>query len=333
MTERGLPVGAAGAEKNRHVPVLLSQVIEALAPANGEILLDATFGRGGYTRAILAAAPACKVIALDRDPTAIVAAEALARENPEQVIPIRGRFGELAALVRERGLRDIDAVVMDLGVSSPQLDDPERGFSFQTDGPLDMRMGREGPTAAELLNGAEETQIADALHTLGEEKRARAIARAIVRQRSEAPLQRTGDLVRAVERVLGSRKIEGKHPATRTFQAVRLWVNDELGELKAALDQSLEVLKPEGRLVVVTFHSLEDRIVKRFLAEAAGRRPSGSRHLPEQRDVPSPCLRLVNPRGVTPDEDEIRLNPRARSARLRAAIRTAAAPRAIAQNL
>jgi 16S rRNA (cytosine1402-N4)-methyltransferase len=253
---------------------------------------------------------------------------------------VEGRFGELDVLAGKAGFAPADGVVLDIGVSSMQLDDPERGFSFQADGPLDMRMsGRmsghmsgAGPTAADIVNEAEEADIADILFQLGDERRSRAIARAIVARRRERPFERTLELAELVERVLGRGKLGGRHPATRTFQALRVYVNDELGELAQGLAAAERVLKPDGRLGVVTFHSLEDAMVKRFLQVRTGKREGGSRHLPpigQKRGAPperEPSFRFVNPKPVSPAEDEIAANPRARSARLRWAVRTAAPP-------
>jgi len=307
--------------QQRHVPVLLAGVLAALEPRDGALFIDGTFGAGGYTRALLQSAQ-CRVLAIDQDPTAIVAGILLQSEFSDRLILRRGRFGALDVMAVEAGMAAVDGVVLDIGVSSMQLDVAERGFSFQADGPLDMRMAAQGPTAADILNGAREETIADILFHLGEERRSRAIARAVVARRTRQPFARTLDLADVVSRVLGGRSIEGRHPATRTFQALRIFVNDELGELARGLGAAERALKPGGRLAVVTFHSLEDRIVKRFLAGRAGRSPGQSRHLPQAAERgPRPSFRIVNSKPLTPSKAEIEANPRARSARLRVAER------------
>jgi len=312
----------AGAPQSpKHVPVLLSEVIEALEPAAGETYIDATFGAGGYTRAILSAAN-CRVIALDRDPEAIQGGQALVAEFAPRLTLIETPFSELAATAQSLGLAAVDGVVMDIGVSSMQLDDPERGFSFLRDGPLDMRMSQSGTSAADVVNKLDDDQIADILYQFGDERRSRAIARAIVKTREEAPITTTSQLAGLVERVLGRARGDEKHPATRTFQALRIYVNDELGELERGLAAAEALLRPGGRLVVVTFHSLEDRIVKRFLQKRSGKEEGVSRYLPKQAQTLSPSFRIVNTRGSTPSTGETDINPRARSARLRAGIRT-----------
>jgi 16S rRNA (cytosine1402-N4)-methyltransferase len=324
MTARGGTPPAEGDRRGtqRHVPVLLPQVLQALAPRAGERCIDATFGGGGYSAALLDAAPGVRVLAIDRDPSAIAAGHALAEASGGRLTLVAGRFGDLDRLAEGAGFAPVDGVALDIGVSSMQLDDPARGFSFQADGPLDMRMSGEGPTAADVLNTAAEADIADILFHLGEERRSRAIARAIVARRREQPLARTSDLVSVVERVLGRGKPGGKHPATRTFQALRIYVNDELGELAQGLAAAERLLGPGGRLAVVTFHSLEDAIVKRFLQARAGRQAQGSRHLPPGAP-PARALsfRFVNHKPVSPTEVEVAANPRARSARLRWAVR------------
>jgi 16S rRNA (cytosine1402-N4)-methyltransferase len=302
--------------------VLLSQVVAQLNPQDGEAYIDGTFGAGGYTCAILAAAD-CRVLAVDRDPTAIARAKLLAAELPGRVTAVEAPFSTLDVIAEREGLAPVDGVVLDIGVSSMQLDEPERGFSFQTEGPRDMRMSRQGTTAADVVNGGDEARLARILYVLGEERRSRAIARAIVAARAEAPLQTTKALADVVARVFGGRKVDGRHPATRTFQALRIYVNDELGELAKALGAAERCLKPGGRLVVVTFHSLEDRIVKRFLSERSGKESRASRHQPEQSIKTAPAsFRIVNPRPLTPSKGELEVNPRARSARARVAVRT-----------
>lgn len=327
MVRRGRPAGTpTEPESADHIPVLLSQVVASLRPHDGEVYIDGTFGAGGYTRAILDAADA-RVLAIDRDPSAIALASTLAGEYAGRLTAVEAPFSQLDDVAQAQVLAPVDGVVLDIGVSSMQLDQPERGFSFQTDGPLDMRMSRSGPTAADIVNTTDEATLARILYVLGEERRSRAIARAIVAARTEAPLQTTKDLADLVQRVLGTRKADGRHPATRTFQALRIYVNDELGELAKGLSAAERCLKPDGRLIVVTFHSLEDRIVKRFLAQRAGKEPRGSRHLPDQSvKCEAPSFRLVNLRPLTPSKGELAVNPRARSARARVAVRTDAAP-------
>jgi 16S rRNA (cytosine1402-N4)-methyltransferase len=305
--------------------VLLPEVLQALAPQAGERCIDGTFGAGGYSAALLEAAPGVRVLGIDRDPAAIAAGRPLVDVNAGRLSLIEGRFGELDRLAEDAGFALADGVVLDIGVSSMQLDDPERGFSFQADGPLDMRMSGAGLTAADVVNTAEEADLADILFQLGEERRSRAIARAIVARRRERPFARTLELVEVVERVLGRGKVGGRHPATRAFQALRIHVNDELGELACGLTAAERVLQPGGRLAVVTFHSLEDALVKQFLKARAGRHEQRSRHLPPGAPPErAPSFRFVNPRPVSPTESEIAANPRARSARLRWAVRTTA---------
>jgi 16S rRNA (cytosine1402-N4)-methyltransferase len=308
----------------RHVPVMLADVLDALQPKDHETYIDGTFGAGGYTRAILEAAD-CRVLAFDRDPGAIAGAAELAHRSGSRLTLLHRPFGDMAEVAVEAGVREVDGVVLDIGVSSMQLDEAERGFSFQSDGPLDMRMSCEGASAADVLNSFSEEQIADIIYEFGEERRSRAIARAIVKARAVTPLSRTKELADLVLRVFHGRREEGRHPATRTFQALRIFVNDELGELQRGLGAAEKILKPGGRLVVVTFHSLEDRIVKQFLAERSGKVDQGSRHLPQKNMQVSPAsFRIVNSRPLTPQKGELDLNPRARSARLRAAVRTEA---------
>ena len=307
----------------RHVPVLLPQMLQALAPKDGCSYIDGTFGAGGYTQAILAAAPGARVLGIDRDPTALAAARATVDHHQGRLQLIEGRFGDLDRLGAAAGFAPADGVVLDIGVSSMQIDDPARGFSFQADGPLDMRMSATGPTAADVVNTAEEAHLADILFHLGEERSARGIARAIVARRQQQPFTRTAELAQLAARVLGREKIAGRHAATRTFQALRIYVNDELGELARGLAAAERVLAPGGRLVVVTFHSLEDRLVKRFLKERAAPEEQLSRHLPPQGSARPPAsFRFVNHRPVSPTDTEIAANPRARSAKLRAAVRT-----------
>jgi 16S rRNA (cytosine1402-N4)-methyltransferase len=303
-----------------HVPVLLEEVLAALAPERGGAFVDGTFGAGGYTAAILAASPDTRVLAIDRDPEAIQAGAALVQRAAGRLVLREGRFGGLDELAAEAGFEAVDGVVLDIGVSSMQLDRAERGFSFRHDAPLDMRMEQRGPSAADLVNGASEAELADVFFHYGEERRARQVARAIVARRRAAPIETTAALA---EIVAGQVRAEpgGIHPATRTFQGLRIAVNDELGELVRALHAAERLLAPGGRLAVVTFHSLEDRIVKQFLALRSGRAPAGSRHLPSAAR-PAPTFALLGRQPVAPGEAEVRRNPRARSAKLRAAERT-----------
>jgi 16S rRNA (cytosine1402-N4)-methyltransferase len=308
-----------------HAPVMLDEVLAMLAARDGGIYVDGTFGGGGYTRAILDAA-GCTLYAIDRDPEAIARGAALLASYPARLHLLLGRFGEMLPLLRDAGVQRLDGVVLDLGVSSFQLDTAERGFSFRADGPLDMRMGREGPTAADLVNGLPERELADILHEFGEERRARPIARAIVAARREAAIVTTAQLAAIIRRVVPPDR-SGIDPATRSFQALRIRVNDELGEVARGLSQAAELIGPGGRLVVVAFHSLEDRLVKRFMADAAGRAPTPSRHDPAAlRTRDAAAWRLLTPQALRPSEAELARNPRARSARLRAIERLPDAP-------
>jgi 16S rRNA (cytosine1402-N4)-methyltransferase len=302
-----------------HVPVLLAEVLDVLRPRDGAYYIDGTFGGGGYARAILEAAN-CRVLGIDRDPDAIVRGQALLARYPGRLALTQGRFSEMAELLACQGETASDGVVLDLGVSSFQFDEADRGFSFRGDGPLDMRMSKDGLTAAELVNTAEEKELAEIIATLGEERHARRVARAIVQAR---PVMQTSELAEIVARALGPAAARHAiHPATRTFQALRLSINDELGELERGLESAERILRPAGRLIVVAFHSLEDRIVKRFLAERSGTVPSGSRHTPERRRARPATFRVLTSRPRMPGESETTRNPRSRSARLRAAERT-----------
>ena len=316
-----------------HRPVLLKEVLEVLAPRDGAIYVDGTFGAGGYSRALLEAAD-CTVWAIDRDADAVARGRALAERFAGRLQVIEGRFGDMRRLLAQRVDEPLDGVALDLGVSSMQLDEPERGFSFRADGPLDMRM--EGPaadgrpTAAAVVNTLAESDLADIIYTYGEERRARQVARAIVAARNEAPLTRTGELAELVRSVVkqprGAKAKKAIDPATRTFQALRIYVNDELGELERGLAAAETLLGPGGRLAVVSFHSLEDRIVKNFLRQRSGQASGASRHAPPVPEAEAraatftPLFRGTKRAG----EPECRENPRARSAQLRAAERTAA---------
>jgi len=311
-----------------HTPVMLREVAAALAPRDGAIYVDGTLGGGGYATRLLDTA-ACRVVGIDRDPVAVKRAAALVRRYAGRLSVIAGRYGDMDRLLDAQGIETVDGVVLDLGVSSMQIDDPERGFSFRADGPLDMRMEAQGgPSAADVVNEMPEKDLAGLIHRYGEERRARAVARAIVAARAQSRIERTlqlGDIVRKAV-AHGAKGRAGIDPATRTFQALRIYVNDELGELQRGLRAIERVLAPGGRLAVVAFHSLEDRIVKTFLRERGGARARGPRHLPDTADGArrEPTFELLFKGVCRPGRAECEANPRARSARLRAARRTAA---------
>jgi len=301
-----------------HVPVMLAEVLKLLSPKDGEHYVDGTFGGGGYTRAILEAAD-CRVLGIDRDPDAIARGQALVERFAGRLTLVQGEFSHLADFLD--GART-DGIVLDLGVSSFQFDEPARGFSFQANGPLDMRMSRSGESAADFVNTANEKTLSDVISRLGEERNARRIARAIIAAR---PVTETAELAQIVKDAQGPAAARlAIHPATRTFQALRIHVNDELGELEHGLDAASDALAPDGRLVVVAFHSLEDRIVKRFLSARSTTAPNASRHAPAARRAEAAAFRLLTPRALQPGDAEVHANPRARSARLRAAQRLAA---------
>lgn len=302
----------------RHIPVLGAEAVAALAPRAGGVYIDATFGAGGYSRLILAY-PGTRVIGIDRDRNAVAGGFALVDASDGRLTLIQDRFSNLAAVARAEGAAQVDGVVMDIGVSSMQLDEAARGFSFRFDGPLDMRMGGTGPSAADIVAAASEHDLARIIYLYGEERHSRSVARAIVAARREKPIATTRQLADIVARVVRTRPTD-IHPATRTFQALRILVNEELTELEAALRGAEEALKPGGRLAVVSFHSLEDRIVKTFLA-ARARRGGGSRHLPDAPSVPA-SFSLLTRRPIVAGEAEVAANPRARSAKLRGAERT-----------
>lgn len=301
-----------------HIPVLLQEVISGLAPQAGKLYIDATFGRGGYTRAILESAD-CRVIGIDRDPEAISMGKQFEQEFPERFQILKGSFSQLTELLQSINVTKIDGIAFDFGVSSPQLDTAERGFSFRMDGPLDMRMGDEGQTAADLVNTESEEDLANIIYRYGEEHASRKIARAIVNKRVETPFTRTSELADLIASIMPRR--DETHPATKTFQAIRIAVNDELREIEIALPQTENLLNAGGRLAVVTFHSLEDRIVKNFLRDRSGKNSHGSRHRPQIVQDNAPTFKLVANKAIKPSNDEVRSNPRARSSKLRVAER------------
>ncbi|MGA7327398.1 MAG: 16S rRNA (cytosine(1402)-N(4))-methyltransferase RsmH [Rhodomicrobium sp.] len=305
----------------RHIPVLLPEVLRVLAPGDGEHFIDGTFGAGSYTRALLDAA-SCEVLALDRDPAAVEIAHSLRSIYGNRLKISETTFSDMQSAAAAIAWDRVDGVVLDLGVSSMQLDEAERGFSFMRDGPLDMRMSKQGLSAGDVVNTFGKDEIADILYQFGEERRSRSIAAAIVKDREAEPLTRTGQLAALIERVIGRKPGADKHPATRTFQALRLYVNDELRQLERALDAAEHILRPGGRLAIVSFHSLEDRIVKQFLHERSGKRAHTSRYLPAAAEAAPPTFLLKDRHGLEASEEEVSANPRARSARLRWAMRT-----------
>ncbi len=308
-----------------HKPVMLGEMLTALSPRDGEVYVDATFGAGGYSRAILESAH-CQVYAIDRDPHVSMLADALARDFPGRFVLLAGCFSEMVELLASQGIESVDGIVMDIGVSSMQLDQPERGFSFQSDGPLDMRMGARGVPASVLVNTLPEDELADVIYKYGEEKASRKIAKAIVEMRESAPIETTLRLADIIRSVVPRKK--DADPATKTFQALRIAVNDELGELEKALEASRHLLKTGGRLVVVTFHSLEDRIVKQCMRNMSGYRSEAvSRHFPEALQAAEEgrvlSAQFILPKGqpIHPAKEEIAHNPRSRSAKLRHAVK------------
>jgi len=303
-----------------HMSVMLPEVLGVLGDLDGKLVVDGTFGAGGYSRAFLMRG--AHVVAFDRDVRVKPFADALAGQYPDRFRWINRCFSEMAEGLAELGHQLCDVIVLDIGVSSMQLDEAERGFSFMRDGPLDMRMSAEGRTAADIVNTVDKDDIAHIIWLYGEEHKSRAIASAIVRRRAERPFERTLDLAEVVEKALGGRRGAAVHPATRTFQALRIAVNDELGELERALAAAETLLRPGGMLAVVTFHSLEDRIVKTFFNDRAGRVPSGSRYAPQKLDLRPPVYELITRKAVLASEAETAANPRARSAKLRAVRRT-----------
>ncbi|MDR3435783.1 16S rRNA (cytosine(1402)-N(4))-methyltransferase RsmH [Telmatospirillum sp.] len=302
-----------------HISVLLKEVVEGLAPKSGAVYVDGTFGAGGYSRALLDAAD-CRVIGIDRDPSAVARGEELSRQYGGRLTMLAGRFGDMDRLLADQGLRDVDGVALDLGVSSMQIDEAERGFSFQKDGPLDMRMEKAGLSAADMVNTLPEIELADIIWRFGEERHSRRVARAIVTDRKLQPFETTRQLAELVRRVVPRSK-DGIDPATRTFQGLRIAVNDELGEIDRGLAAAERLLRSEGRLAVVSFHSLEDRAVKEFLKRRSGADIRPSRHLPVAAVAPAASFRLLTRKPVQPGADELAANPRARSSRLRLAER------------
>lgn len=306
-----------------HTPVMLGEVLAGLSPKDGGIYVDGTFGNGGYSRAVLESAR-CKVYGIDRDPGVVARAQEMETEFKDRFFIIEGRFGSVAELLASHSVGPVDGVAFDIGVSSMQIDTPERGFSFRTDGPLDMRMESAGTSASDIVNNMEETDLVGIIRELGEERFARRVAAAIVAARTQEPILRTLQLAEIVRRVVPKSK-DGIDPATRTFQALRILVNDELGEIDRGLVGAEQVLAPGGRLCVVSFHSLEDRLIKRFFKTRSGDTPQPSRHMPQSSiQGPQPTFKMVVKKSITPTKNEQRTNPRARSARLRIGERTAA---------
>ena len=303
-----------------HAPVLLPEVLSALAPRDDETYVDGTFGGGGYALRVLEAAE-CRLYGIDRDLDAITRAEAMAESEP-RLSPLLGRFGDMDTLLKAQGVNAVDGVMLDIGVSSFQLDQSARGFSFMRDGPLDMRMGQTGPSAKDVVNHLVAQDLTAIIRQLGEERQAKRIANFIVAQRQEKAFETTSELAECVERAVGGRRGKRTHPATLTFQAIRMYVNDELGELARGLAAAERLLRAGGRLVVVTFHSLEDRLVKQFMRVRSGAVSGGSRYLPEVEKGPSPSFDLTKRKAIEPGEEEVTTNPRARSARLRVVTRT-----------
>ncbi len=302
-----------------HIPVLMHEVIEGLNLQKDGVYVDATFGRGGYSKAMLEAAD-CKVIGIDRDPDAVAVGKEFEIQYPNRFKILQGPFSQIKSLLNDAGIHQVDGIAFDLGVSSPQLDNAERGFSFRNDGPLDMRMSKDGPSAADLVNTMGEEELANIIFQYGEERSSRKIAKAIVLDRKTTQFTRTLELAQLIERILPRR--DETHPATKTFQALRIAVNGELDELKQGLEASEDLLAEKGRLAVVTFHSLEDRIVKNYLRDKAGKVSRGSRHMPDISAPVKSVFTLVNSKAIAPTQQETKSNPRARSAKLRVAERT-----------
>ncbi len=314
---------SSSAPPSQHIPVMLAEVLESLSPQSGKTYVDGTFGAGGYSRAILSTAN-CTVYGIDRDPDAVKIGKELAKENPHFHI-LEGNFSQMDALLEGQNVRHVDGVVLDLGVSSMQLDQADRGFSFQKEGPLDMRMEQQGETAAHLLNTLPEKEIAHIIWYYGDEPKSRSIARAIVNHRTKAPFINTLDLTKIIHAICKRHPGQKIDPATKTFQAIRIYVNKEMEALEQGLVAAEKILKEDGRLVVVAFHSLEDRRAKTFLQLRSGKKPGTSRHqLTPVTEEKSPTFRFIEKKAIAPRDAEVRLNPRARSAKLRWAVRTAA---------
>lgn len=314
----------------QHISVLLHEVIDALTPRKDGVYIDGTFGRGGYSRGLLESG-AAHVFGIDRDPEAVKVGVALTRDYPDRFTVLHGPFGAMDILLAGTGVAQVDGITLDLGVSSPQIDDAIRGFSFMADGPLDMRMSQSGPTAAEIVNTMAEKELADTIYLYGEERHSRRIARRIAEARAEDPITRTTQLANLIRSSV-PRSNDGIDPATRTFQALRIYVNDEMGELHRGLRAAERLLKPAGRLAVVSFHSLEDRIVKQFMQHRSALSANPSRHIPANDDAPEPSFTLITRKPITPSDDECARNPRARSAKLRVAERTTALPFPVKEN-
>ena len=305
-------------ENAPHIPVMLNEVIKYLSPKNGEIYVDGTFGAGGYTKAILDSAD-CNVCSIDCDPNVIPKADILKKEYKERFRFLQGKFGQMDKLLEKEGISGVDGVVLDIGVSSMQVDEAERGFSFMREGPLDMRMNQNGIDAATFVNTTSEKELADTIYRYGGEKKSRYIAKAILNARAEKPIDTTTELAKIVRGAIHGKK-EKIDQATRTFQAIRIWINDELGELERALKAALKILNPGGRLIVVSFHSLEDSIIKSFFNEKSGKNSGFSRHVIVIEDEKKKMdLKLLSRKAVKPSDDEVNKNPRSRSAKLRAA--------------
>ena len=309
-----------------HQPVMLEEVVKAISPRDGAIYVDGTFGGGSYSRALLENAY-CRVIGIDRDPSVEEVTKSWRFKYRDRLLLLQGCFGDMVGLLERKGVREVDGIALDLGVSSLQLDQPERGFSFSKDGPLDMRMSKNGTSAAQVINEHKEDDLADIIFNFGEEKRARSIARAITQARTKKPITRTVQLAQIVRRCFPNIKSrENKDQATRTFQALRIYINDELGELERGLCAAEKLLKNGGNIAVVSFHSLEDRLVKKFFINRSQNSSRPSRHLPCQTDTEDPTFIISSRRPIRPSDTEIRANPRARSARLRTATKLDVAP-------
>ncbi len=309
-------------DKAPHISVLLSEVLGVLNPAPGEVMVDGTYGAGGYSRAILGAS-AGKLYGVDRDPRAITIGKGMEAEFDGRFKILEGCYGDMAQLLENAGVSQVDGIALDIGVSSMQIDEADRGFSFMQDGPLDMRMGQDGPTAADIVNTEAEEDLVRIIYRYGDERKAHAVSNAIVTRRAIKPFSRTVDLANVIATVVRPSS-KGMHPATKTFQALRIHVNDELGELRRGLEAAERLLAPGGRLAVVSFHSLEDRIVKKFLAERADAKGNPSRHVPMDDNKADPSFTLIKRGAIKATKDEVDVNPRSRSARLRGAIRTTA---------